>query len=219
MCDELQIDKTRTTSMRPQSNGNVERFHRTLAAMLTMYCESDQYRWDVFLPQLMMAYRSSVHASTGQTPNKMTLGQDITLPIHLVVGKPASNTNYEDAATYVDILQEKLEKVHKLARKQLKKSSCHQKRNYDLRAMKKSLTVGQPVWVYQPVRKVGVCTKLTSPWKGPYLVIKRLDDITYKIKKNKASPGLVIHVDRLATYKGTKLPTWMVQERDNLPVT
>ena len=79
MCDLLKIDKTRTTSMRPESNGNIERFHRTLASMITMYCENNQHTWDEFLPQLLMAYRSSVHSSTGQTPNRMTLGREITM--------------------------------------------------------------------------------------------------------------------------------------------
>ncbi|KAL3871559.1 hypothetical protein ACJMK2_039717 [Sinanodonta woodiana] len=42
MCDCLSINKTRTTPLRPQANGLVERFNRTLATMLTMYCEQDQ---------------------------------------------------------------------------------------------------------------------------------------------------------------------------------
>ena len=36
--DLLKIDKIQTNSMRPQANGNVERFNRTLQNMLTMYC-------------------------------------------------------------------------------------------------------------------------------------------------------------------------------------
>ena len=42
MCDILHIDKTNTTPMRPQANGNIERFNRTLQNMLTSYCENDQ---------------------------------------------------------------------------------------------------------------------------------------------------------------------------------
>jgi len=48
----LGIDNTRITSFRPQSNGCVERFNRTLSAMLTMYCEKKQDTWDEFLQQL-----------------------------------------------------------------------------------------------------------------------------------------------------------------------
>ena len=77
MCDFLKIDKTQTPVMRPQSNGNIERFNRTLQIMSTAFCEQDQRKWDKYLPQVMMAYRSSVHATTQQTPNKMILGGDI----------------------------------------------------------------------------------------------------------------------------------------------
>jgi transposase InsO family protein len=59
VCELLSIDKTRTTSFMPQSNGNVERFHRILATMLTMYIAKEQNRWDEYLSQIMMAYRSS----------------------------------------------------------------------------------------------------------------------------------------------------------------
>ena len=86
MCDFLKIDKTLTPVMRPQSNGNIERFNRTLQTMLTAYCEQDQRRWDEYLPQVMMAYRSSVHATTQQTPNKMVFGRDIVLPMEAVIG-------------------------------------------------------------------------------------------------------------------------------------
>ena len=64
MCSFLDIDKTRTTSTRPQSNGTVERFNRTLVSMLTTYCNENQDNWDVYLPQVILAYRSSAHAST-----------------------------------------------------------------------------------------------------------------------------------------------------------
>jgi transposase InsO family protein len=69
MCDYLSIDKTKTCSYRPQSNGNVERFHKTLATMLTMFCSKETRRWDEYLQQTLMAYRSSRHSSTGQIPN------------------------------------------------------------------------------------------------------------------------------------------------------
>lgn len=47
--------------------------------MLSTFCHKNQDQWDVFLPQVLMAYRSSVHSSTGQTPNAMMLGREITI--------------------------------------------------------------------------------------------------------------------------------------------
>lgn len=34
--------------MRPQANGSAERLNRTLATMLTMYCEHIQRTWDKY---------------------------------------------------------------------------------------------------------------------------------------------------------------------------
>ncbi|KAH3819711.1 hypothetical protein DPMN_121454 [Dreissena polymorpha] len=53
--------------------------------MLSMYCYSNQHDWDRYLQQVMMAYRSSVHASTGQTPNKMVFGHENILPLQALV--------------------------------------------------------------------------------------------------------------------------------------
>ena len=56
--------------------------------MLTMYYESDKKKWVHYLEQVMMAYRSSNHASIGHTHTRMTLGREITIPIQIVFGKP-----------------------------------------------------------------------------------------------------------------------------------
>jgi hypothetical protein len=41
-----------------------------------------------------------------------------------------------------------MSKSHILARKHLKQNSEYQKRHYDLKAVKRTLQVGQPVWLY-----------------------------------------------------------------------
>ena len=84
----LGIDKTRTTSFRPQSNSGVERFNRTLSSMLTMYCEKNQEAWENYRQQVMMAYRSSLHASTSRTPNSILFGREITLPLQALIPQP-----------------------------------------------------------------------------------------------------------------------------------
>ena len=68
MCQLLNIHKTRTTPYHPESNGLIERFNRTLLSMLSHFVEENQSNWDTLLPYVMMAYRSSVHASTGFHP-------------------------------------------------------------------------------------------------------------------------------------------------------
>ena len=50
MCKLLGIKKTHTTALRPQANGQVERFNRTLGALLAIYTQEDPSKWDRHLP-------------------------------------------------------------------------------------------------------------------------------------------------------------------------
>ena len=64
ICDKLGIDKTRTCPYRPQSDGMVERFNRTLQNILCLFVNEFRDDWDDHLPFITMAYRATQHAST-----------------------------------------------------------------------------------------------------------------------------------------------------------
>ena len=179
-----------------------------IICMLTFYCENDQKHWNDFLPQVLMAYRSSVRASTGQTPNMMMLGRNITLPMEAVIPRPESDEQAPEIEEYIQNLQERMTKDHTLARKNLKQNSDYQKRHYDLKAVKREFRIGQAVWLYDASKKVGVCHKHTSKWKGPYIITKKIDDVTYLVRRSRKTPGKVYHIDRLLPYQGRNPPTW-----------
>ena len=210
MCSILQIEKVKTSVMRPQANGVTERFNRTLATMLTMNCIKDQKDWDLYLPQVMMAYRASVHASTGLTPNKMVLGREILLPMAAIVGQPMVEKD-KTVDEYLQNLKDKLQQVHELARKNLKKNATYSKKHYDLKSAKRVLQPGQAVWLYEPSKKPGICAKLAPRWKGPFLILQRLDDLTYLVKRKLNIPAKVYHVDRLMEYRGNSTPKWFTR--------
>ena len=73
--------KTRMTRYNPESDGLVERFNRTLLMMLAMFAGENRDDWDDLLPAVMMAYRSSVHESTGHSPYQLMFGEECTLPM------------------------------------------------------------------------------------------------------------------------------------------
>jgi hypothetical protein len=89
VCQLFGIRKTQTTAFHPQSDGMIERFNRTLEAMLRGYVASNQLDWDDHLPYLLMAYRASVHETTKYTPNYLFLsGRELSMPLDLQFGSP-----------------------------------------------------------------------------------------------------------------------------------
>ena len=69
--------KTKTTPYHPERDGLVERFN------ITLFSGEHKDDWDDFLPPVMMAYRSSVHESTGFSPYRLMFGEECTLPMDI----------------------------------------------------------------------------------------------------------------------------------------
>ena len=216
VCRILGIEKSRTTALHPQSDGMIERFNRTLEAMLAMFVSDNQRDWDRCLPYVMMAYRTSVHETTGCTPSEMMMGRDVRLPADLLTGRFDDDT-CDEPIEYVEKLQDRLEQVHQYAREHLKIASDRQKKNYDHKAQEGGYNKGDAVWLHNPRRKKGFSPKLQRPWDGPYLVTKRLSDVTYRIQKGARSKPRVVHHNRLKPYCGENTPTWLssLSEKDN----
>lgn len=214
LMEMLEIKKTRTTPLHPQSNGMVERFNKTLLRILTIYAKDCHRSWDEYTKFACMAYNSSVHSTTGFTPHKLLFGREMRLPVHVLTGNPSEEedaqdmSTHDDYQTYVDDLKEKLKKTHTVALKAIKHGVKLYKDRYDVGLASRQLHVGQPVWLYRPQRKKGVCPKLTCKWEKGYVVIQQLDDMLYRVQKGRQGRSQVVHIQRLVPYGGTDPPMW-----------
>ena len=56
---------------------------------------------------------------------------------------------------------------------------------------------GDLVWLYTPAVPPGQSRKLHRPWKGPYKVVERLGDATYKLQGTRGRIPQIVHFDRL----------------------
>jgi hypothetical protein len=195
ICRLLDIEKSRTTAYHPAGNGIVERFNRTLEAMLSKFVEEHQRDWDEYLPLLLLAYRSSVHESTRFSPNKMVFGREVAMPVDVVFGLPPENEGQE-ITEHVAELRKRLEIVYEFSRENLRKACFQQKSNYDKRAKTKHYNVGDLVWLWTPSRRRGISPKLQRFWKGPYAVVKHISNVLYRLKIGKEKTA-VVHFNRL----------------------
>ena len=70
------------------------------------------------------------------------------------------------------------------------------------------LNKGSAVWLYNPRKKKGLSPKLQRSWEGPYVVIKKINDLVYRIQLGPRTKPKVVHCNRLWLYSGTAVPTW-----------
>ena len=217
ICTLLDIDKTRTSSFHPQTNGLVEGFNRTLEEMLRAFVSDHQQDWDTYLPMLLMAYRATPQESTGISPFCLMMGHETQLPIDLIFPVPKDKSPVLEA-DYACTLRDSLTRVHQHARDQLKRSAVRQKRLYDSRVNYATFKRGDFVWLFSPQKLKGICPKLQRSWTGPYLVIHKLSDAIYRIQKSPRTTPKVIHLNRLRRYRGEELRSWISSEEPLIEV-
>lgn len=173
ICEVLKISKIRTTPFRASANGQVERFNRTLMDAVRCFVSKTPGDWDESIPQIASALRSCVNCSTGFTPNMLMLGREITQPVDLVYPLTLERHSDKDLDQYLAELIRNICIAHETARDTLKTTQSIMKRNYDLKILEKAYRVGDIVYVLDTATVKGKCRKLTPPWKGPGLIVKK----------------------------------------------
>lgn len=211
MCCLLGIKKTRTSPRHPESDGMVERYNRTLKQQLSLFVEEQQKDWDIQVPMLLLAYRTANHESTKFTPAKLMLGHELRVPVDLAFGRPEPTLS---VTNFAQKIQKDLEKVNSFARKNLRISVDRMKRQYDTNPVPTQFSAGDLVWYYYPKRKKGLSPKLRSNWEGPYVVVKRLNDLIYRIKLSSRAKPKVVHRNHLWKYGGSKKAEWYNQGKE-----
>ena len=198
VCEILGISKTRTTAYHPMSDGLVERYNRTLTAMLSHYVKENQTDWDDQLQQVMLAYRSSVQESTGFTPHFLWTGREVQLPVDLMFGKLEDSAR-GDIGKFAWDMKKRLHNSYELAREHLSKSHCRQKECFDRRQQFQEIKEGDQVGVFFPNLTTGRTKKLAKLWKGPYVVRRKINDLNYEVvHQNKSKNSrVIVHFNRL----------------------
>ncbi|EFN65849.1 Transposon Ty3-I Gag-Pol polyprotein, partial [Camponotus floridanus] len=188
-----------TTALHPQSDGQVERQHLTIINYLSKFISENQRDWDSWIPMFLLAYRSSKHETTGFTPAELYLGHDLRLPLDLLLGSPPRERSQSEA-DFASSLRGKLDRIHFEVRGRMDIKSSRMKSWYDRNARQILFQEGEKVWFFNPRRIKGRAPKLQSNWEGPFVVVKKLNDVVFCIQKSVKHKKKIVHADRLAPF-------------------
>lgn len=163
VCKLLKIRQTSTTPYHPQSNGSLERSHRSLAEYLRNFIGRDQLNWDTRIPYAMFCHNSTVHSATKFQPYHLVYGNSVKIPTSLT-NEPEPQYNYND---YQYEVKRQMQEAQALARSNLLEAKSKSKEQYDKTAKHQSFEIGQKVLLQEKAPK----NKLAPKWLGPYEIL------------------------------------------------
>ncbi|UYV67564.1 hypothetical protein LAZ67_5001228 [Cordylochernes scorpioides] len=161
-------------TVRQYTNGLTERFNKTLGDMLSMYTGVEQKDWDQVLPYVTFAYNTAKQEATGYTPFFLVHAREAETYIDAVL--PYLPDEISD--DYVGELVTRAEEARQLSRSRLLQSQAKDRRLYDQKHTPVYYQKDDLVWVFTPIRKVGLSEKLLKRYFGPYKVTKKLSEVT-----------------------------------------
>lgn len=187
LCKFFGIRKIHASAYHPQSNGALERAHRSLGQYLRIFAHENPQNWDSLLPYVSYVHNNSVNRSTKLAPNDIVFGYISDFPAK-VKTKPQPQYNFDCEFSNI---YHSLHSVWEWARQNQQQAKEISKSYYDRNMRSAFFVPGDKVFVRNESRK----GKFSFLWNGPYEVINQSGPVTtlVKIKQKQVK----IHNNRL----------------------
>jgi transposase InsO family protein len=204
---QLEVKSIKTSPYHPQTNGLTERFNKTLVDMLSMYVSAHHKDWDQQLPQVLFAYRTSIHSTTKETPFYLMFGRDARIPYDYDTPEDLKDT-YEDIDTYKRQLTSDLQRAHYEVQYYLQHAAQIRERRLQEGRKDHNFNEGDLVWLYTDAVKKGLSKKLAHLWHGPYRIASLPTANNAKLQALNGKYLLhLVNVARLKRYYSPTPPT------------
>jgi hypothetical protein len=157
----------------PQSNGQIERYNRTLVPLIAKLVVERDSQWDKVLNEAEFLMNNTFNRSINNIPSKLLYGvcQRRQIESNLVEFCEELNTNVDVSLT--EMRQNAVQSVIK--------GQVYNKKNHDRKTFKNTKYSVNDLVEIKTVKKPGENSKLKPHFKGPYVVKKMLDTNRYVV--------------------------------------
>ncbi|PNF18384.1 hypothetical protein B7P43_G12483 [Cryptotermes secundus] len=188
ICKLFQIEKVCTTAYHPESNGALERTHKTLTNYLRCFCDKKLNDWDEWLPFACFTYNTTPHSITKYTPYEVLFGRVANIPGKLQ-RQPQPIYNFDDIVLEI---KQKMQTCQQLAKERLikfKESQGQKVKSNSYEFKENDLAL----------LRIENRQKLDPLWKGPY-EIKKIQGSNAVIQELGKRRHQEVHINRLKPY-------------------
>ena len=208
------------TTYHPAANGQVERFNKVICDFLKHYVSDvDHNGWAKFLDATIFAINTSVCTTTGFTPFFLVHGREAKRVIDKRLPDwTTTRWRQQGWQEYAQFIQESLRICSQVAGENIDKAHSiynqpgvvhRTARSFDNNALPqhgrrvtKRFIPGDRVLVYVPVVVTSATKlqhkKLTKFWRGPFDVIRSINDVTYLVDLGNRQQAF--HINRLKLF-------------------
>ncbi|CAG2257086.1 Transmembrane protein 41A-A,Transmembrane protein 41A-B,Transmembrane protein 41A [Mytilus edulis] len=218
LCELCDVTRHYTSSYHPQTNAACERMNSYIIQSLRSYCNKEQTDWPDFIPPIMMAYRSTpATQSTQFSPFEILFGQPMRLPID--VSLIPKQTMPRETKQHVNELVNRLKLYREVAAKNQKEKQDKYTFQHDKKAVQPTFVAGAKVWLYCSRTPKGKNHKLVQRWTGPYRILYKGPNNTFKIKNTETQKEVkaLVHAKRLKDYHNPlDRPNYLLPEYEDI---
>ena len=181
-----------STARRPQTDGLTERVNETMQSLLRCFCAEAGYDWAAHLDMVEFTYNSTVSEASQHSPFETTFGFNPSAPVDLMLPFGEIPVSAADRLQQISDTQMVVKELLQLSKERLAASTSRIAPEFD---------IGD--YVYLSTRGLRIksqsCKKLMDRRLGPYKVLEKVGNRSYKLKLEQGSRlHPVFHVDVLS---------------------
>jgi len=173
VCDLYGIKLSPVSSYHPQANGIAESKVKIMKSLLRSLARQKSRNWDEFLHFATFSFNTSFNSRIGHTPHFVDHGYEANMPGKLpmfLLNQESKIDIPQELSPYCNDLFSKTQFCHQLVQINLQKAN---EKHTVIEKMPNFFDVGELVWLFNPVRHVGVHPSFKTFWEGPFSIVEK----------------------------------------------